>query len=215
MKLAELSVRRPVTSLMMILIIVVLGWISLSRLPIDLYPDIEVPVIGVITTYPDAGPFEVENLVTRPMESVMGTVNNVKNISSISSRGSSIVIAEFDWGINMDFASLDVREKVDQVRSFLPDEAEAPIVVKFDPGTMPAMQLVLKGNRPAHELRYVAEDTVKNRLERLEGVASVDISGGQEREIRVVLHPGLLAAHGISIDTVSQALMMASLILPA
>jgi HAE1 family hydrophobic/amphiphilic exporter-1 len=215
MKLAELSVRRPVTSLMMILIIVVLGWISLSRLPIDLYPDIEVPVIGVITTYPDAGPFEVENLVTRPMESVMGTVNNVKNISSISSRGSSIVIAEFDWGINMDFASLDVREKVDQVRSFLPDEAEAPIVVKFDPGTMPAMQLVLKGNRPAHELRYVAEDTVKNRLERLEGVASVDISGGQEREIRVVLHPGLLAAHGISIDTVSQALMMASLNLPA
>ncbi len=215
MKLAEFAVRRPVTILMLMAIIAVLGWISLSRLPIDLYPDIEVPVIGVITTYPDAGPFEVENLVTRPMESAMATVNNVKNISSISSRSSSIVIAEFDWGINMDFASLDVREKVDQVRSYLPDEADAPLVVKFDPGTMPIMQLVLKGDRPAHELRYIAEDTVKNRLERLEGVASVDVTGGQEREIRVVLHPGLLAAHGISIDTVSQALRMASLNLPA
>ena len=215
MKLAEFAVKRPVTILMLMAIIVVLGWISLSRLPIDLYPDIEVPVIGVITTYPDAGPFEVENLVTRPMESAMATVNNVKNISSISSRSSSIVIAEFDWGINMDFASLDVREKVDQVRSYLPDEADAPLVVKFDPGTMPIMQLVLKGDRPAHELRYIAEDTVKNRLERLEGVASVDVTGGQEREIRVVLHPGLLAAHGISIDTVSQALRAASLNLPA
>ncbi|NLA58087.1 MAG: efflux RND transporter permease subunit [Firmicutes bacterium] len=215
MKLAELAVRRPVTSLMIMGIIVVLGWISLSRLPIDLYPDIEVPVIGVITTYPDAGPFEVENLVTRPMESALATVNNVKSISSVSSRGSSMVIAEFDWGINMDFASLDVREKVDQVRSFLPDEAEAPLVVKFDPGAMPIMQLVLKGNRPAYELRYIAEDTVVNRLERLEGVASVGVTGGQEREIRVVLHPGLLATHGISIDTVSQMLRAASLNLPA
>ncbi|HHV93430.1 MAG TPA: efflux RND transporter permease subunit [Firmicutes bacterium] len=215
MKLAALAVKRPVTSLMMMAIIVLLGWISLSRLPIDLFPDIEVPVIGVLTTYPDAGPFEVENLVTRPMEAALATVNNVKNITSFSSRGSSTVIAEFDWGINMDFASLDVREKVDQVRGYLPDEAGAPIVIKYDPGAMPVMQLVLKGSRPAYELRYIAEDTVKSRLERLDGVASVDITGGQEREIRVVLHPGLLAAHGISIDTVSQALRAASLNLPA
>ena len=111
MKLAALAVKRPVTSLMMMAIIVVLGWISLSRLPVDLFPDIEVPVIGVLTTYPDAGPFEVENLVTRPMEAALATVNNVKNITSFSSRGSSTVIAEFDWGINMDFASLDVRKR--------------------------------------------------------------------------------------------------------
>lgn len=215
MRLARLAVRRPVTILMAMAIVVVLGWISLSRLPIDLFPDIEAPIMAVITSYPDAGPYEVENLVSRPIEEVMAAVNNVKNISSYSAKGMSIVIAEFNWGINKDFASLDVREKIDQVKGFIPDEAQTPMVVKFDPGIMPIMQLVLKGDRPSHELTYIAEHTVKNRLERLEGVASVGVSGGQNREIRIVLHPGLLAAHGVSIDSVSQSLRMASLNLPA
>ena len=215
MKLARLAVRRPVTILMAVAIVVVLGWISLSRLPIDLFPDIEAPVIAIITSYPDAGPYEVENLVSRPIEEVMGAVNNIKNISSISSKGTSIVVAEFVWGIDMNFASLDVREKIDQVKHFLPDEAGAPMVVKFDPMIMPIMQLVINGSRPSHELRYIAEHTVKNRLERLEGVAQVSVSGGESREIRVVLHPGLLAAHGVSIDAVSQSLRMASMNLPA
>ena len=215
MKLARLAVRRPVTILMAVAIVIVLGWISLSRLPIDLFPDIEAPVIAIITTYPDAGPYEVENLVSRPIEEVLGAVNNVTNISSYSTKGASIVIAEFNWGIDMNFASLDVREKVDQVKNYIPDEAEAPMVVKFDPMIIPIMQLVLNGDRPSHELRYIADHTVKNRLERLEGVASVSVSGGQTREIRVVLHPGLLAAHGVSMDAVSQSLRMASLNLPA
>ncbi|NMB47101.1 MAG: efflux RND transporter permease subunit [Firmicutes bacterium] len=215
MKLARFAVRRPVTILMAVAIVIVLGWISLSRLPIDLFPDIEAPVIAIMTSYPDAGPYEVENLVSRPMEEVLGAVNNVTNISSYSTKGLSIVIAEFNWGINMDFASLDVREKIDQVKNYIPDEAEAPLVVKFDPTIIPIMQLVLKGDRPSHELRYVAEHTVKNRLERLEGVASVSVSGGQTREIRIVLHPGLMAAHGVSIDAVSQSLRMASMNLPA
>ena len=215
MKLARLAVKRPVTILMAVAIIVVLGWISLSRLPIDLFPDIEAPVIAIITSYPDAGPYEVENLVSRPIEEVLGAVNNVKNISSYSTKGVSIVIAEFNWGIDMNFASLDVREKIDQVKNYVPDEAEAPMVVKFDPMIIPIMQLVLNGDRPAHELRYIADHTVKSRLECLEGVASVSVSGGQTREIRVVLHPGLLAAHGVSIDAVSQSLRMASLNLPA
>ena len=215
MNLPRLAVRRPVTILMLVAILIVLGWVSLSRLPIDLFPDIEVPVLAIITTYPDAGPYEVESLITRPVEEVMGTVNNVKSVTSYSSKGASIVIAEFEWSIDMDFASLEAREKIDQVKHFIPDEAEAPMVVKFDPMAIPIMQLVLNGDRPAHELRYIAEHTVKNRLERLEGVASVSVSGGQEREIRIVLHPGLLATHGVSIDAVSQALRMASLNLPA
>lgn len=215
MKLAAMAVRRPVTILMMVAIVLVLGWVSLSRLPIDLFPSIEVPVIAVITSYPDAGPYEVESLVTRPMEEALGAVNNIKSVSSISGKGSSIVVAEFDWGIDMNFAALDVREKIDQAKFFMPDEAENPLVVKFDPMAIPVMQLVLNGERPEHELRYIAEHTIKNRLERLEGVASVSVSGGQEREIRIVLHPGLLAAHGVSIDAVSQMIRMSSMNLPA
>ena len=215
MKLAQIAVRRPVTILMVVAIVMVLGWVSLSRLPIDLFPNIEVPIIAIITSYPDAGPYEVETLVSRPMEEALGAVNNVKSVSSISGKGSSIVVAEFGWGIDMNFAALDVREKVDQAKYFIPDEAESPMVVKFDPMAMPVMQLVLNGERPAHELRYIAEHTIKNRLERLEGVASVSVAGGQDREIRIVLHPGLLATHGVSIDAVSQTIRMSSLNLPA
>ncbi|NMB24978.1 MAG: efflux RND transporter permease subunit [Firmicutes bacterium] len=215
MKLAAMAVRRPVTILMMVAIVLVLGWVSLSRLPIDLFPSIEVPVVAIITSYPDAGPYEVESLVSRPMEEALGAVNNIKSVSSISGKGSSIVVAEFDWGIDMNFAALDVREKIDQAKFFMPDEAENPMVVKFDPMAMPVMQLVLNGARPEHELRYIAEHTIKNRLERLEGVASVSVSGGQEREIRIVLHPGLLAAHGVSIDAVSQMIRASSMNLPA
>ncbi|NLJ86627.1 MAG: efflux RND transporter permease subunit, partial [Firmicutes bacterium] len=156
MNLPRLAVRRPVTILMLVAILIVLGWVSLSRLPIDLFPDIEVPVLAIITTYPDAGPYEVESLITRPVEEVMGTVNNVKSVTSYSSKGASIVIAEFEWSIDMDFASLEAREKIDQVKHFIPDEAEAPMVVKFDPMAIPIMQLVLNGDRPAHELRYIA-----------------------------------------------------------
>ena len=215
MKLAALAVRRPVTILMMVAIVLVLGWVSLTRLPIDLFPDIEVPIVAVVTGYTDAGPHEVENLVSRPMEEALGAVNNVKSITSLSGMGSSIVLAEFDWGIDMNFAALEVREKIDQVKAFIPDEADNPMVVKFDPTSMPVMQLVLNGDRSDHEIRYIAEHTIKNRLERIEGVASVSVSGGQEREIRVVLHPGLLAAHGVSIDTVGQMIRASSLNLPA
>lgn len=215
MKLPRIAVRRPVTVLMGVAMILVLGLISLNRLPIDLFPEIEPPVLAIITEYPDAGPHEVENLVSRPIEEVLGTVNNIKSVSSVSRKGSSIVIAEFNWGIDMDFAALDVREKVDLVKDFLPDESEAPMVVKFDPTSMPIMQLVLNGDRSPYELRYIADHTLKSRLERLEGVASVNVSGGQEREIRVVLHPGLLEAHGVSLTAVSNALRAANLNLPA
>lgn len=215
MKLPRLAVSRPVTMLMGMGIIIILGIISLTQLPIDLLPNIEAPVIAVITNYSDAGPYEVENFVTRPIEESLGSVNNITNVSSTSSRGQSVVIAQFDWGIDMDFASLDVREMVDLVRPSLPDGVDSPMIMKFDPTAMALMQLVLVGSDDLNELRQIADDQVKNRLERLEGVASVSVSGGYEREIQVNLHPGLLRTYGVSIDSVTQALSMANLNLPA
>ncbi|NLV92731.1 MAG: efflux RND transporter permease subunit, partial [Firmicutes bacterium] len=215
MRLPHLAVRRPVTIWMGILIIVILGVVSVSRLPIELLPSIEVPVLAVVTTYEGAGPFEVETMISRPLEEVMGAVNGITNIASTSSRGTSVVTLEFDWDTDMDMASLDVREKVDLIKGVLPEDADSPIVMKFSLDSMPVMQLVLHGDRPGHELRRIAEQVIKNRLERLDGVASVEVSGGQGREIQVILHPGLLQTYGISVTSVVQALQAANLNLPA
>ncbi len=200
---------------MAVLIVVILGFVSLTRLPIDLFPNIEAPVMAIITTYQDAGPYEIENMVSRPLEETLGAVNGVTNITSVSSKGSSAVVLEFEWGTDMDMIALDVREKVDLIKDYLPDDAGAPMVVKFDPQSMPIMQLVLNADKPAHELRRIADDVIKNRLERLDGVASVNVSGGQEREVQVVVHPGLLQRYGISVNTVVQSLQGANLNLPA
>ncbi len=215
MKLSALAVQRPVTVLMFVMILILLGSISLSRLPIDLLPDIEAPVIAVQTSYDDAGPFEVENFVTRPIEEALASVDRVSSISSTSRRGSSTVVAQFDWGIDMDFASLDVRERVDLVRDLLPDGVGSPMIVKFDPTDMPIMELVVTGDASLAELRYAADNVVQSRLERLEGVASVNVSGGQEREIQVDLHPGRMQTHGVSMDSIVQTLQASNLNLPA
>lgn len=213
MKLPHFAVNRPVTVIMGVCIILVLGFVSLSRLPLDMLPDIEVPVIAVMTNYSNAGPHEVENLVSRPIEESLGGINNIRSVSSVSRRGSSQVIAEFEWGVDMDFAALDVRERIDLVRDMLPDDADSPMIFKFDPGATPVMQLVLGGDRTPYELRRQAE-SLKSELERLDGVASVEVSGGQEREIQVVLHPGLLQSAGVSVDAIANGLRGANLNLP-
>ncbi len=214
MSLPKLAVNRRVTVIMGVAMTLLLGYVSLTRLPIDLLPNIEAPILAVSTNYSNAGPYEVENLVSRPLEEALGGVNNIKSVRSVSSRGNSVVIAEFDWGIDMNFVALDVRERIDMVKDFLPDEADSPIIAKFDPSASPIMQLVLRGDTSAFALRQRA-DELKSQFERLEGVASVNVSGGQEREIKVILHPGLLQAAGVSMDTISQALRFGNLNLPA
>lgn len=197
-----------------VMAILVLGFVSLSRLPLDLLPNIEAPIVVVSTNYQNAGPREVENLVSKLVEEAMSSVSNVKRIRSISSRGNSVVIAEFDWGLDMDFVALDVREKVDLIKDYLPADADSPIIAKFDPNADPIMQLILRGDKSSAELRQAAED-LKSRFERIEGVGSVSVTGGLEREIKVKLHPGLMQAAGVSIETVSQILAYSNLNLPA
>lgn len=197
-----------------VMAILVLGFVSLSRLPLDLLPNIEAPILVVSTNYQNAGPYEVENLLSKTVEEALGSVSNIKSIRSVSSRGNSLVIAEFDWGIDMDFVALDVREKIDMIKDFLPDDADKPVIAKFNPNAEPIIQLVLRGDKTGSELRSKAED-LKSQFERIEGVGSVNVSGGLEREIKVILHPGLMQTSGITIDTVSQMLAYSNLNLPA
>lgn len=215
MSLARFSVHRPVTILMGILAFFSLGIMSWIGLKIDLFPDITFPVVAVITVYPGAGPEEVEEYVTRPIEEQCGLVKNLKHISSTSNEGLSMVILEFNWGTNMDAASFDTREKVDQVIQQLPDDAERPFLVKLDPQTVfPIMTLTVTGLNDMQELRKFTEDVIQPDLEKVDGVAAVDVFGGLQREIQVLLDRDRLAAYNLSVGDIQQAIEAENLNLP-
>jgi HAE1 family hydrophobic/amphiphilic exporter-1 len=214
MKISDLAIKRPVAMLMVILVIVVLGVVSFSRLSIDLLPDIKVPVAIVLTTYGGSGPQEIESMITRPLEEVVGTISNIKTITSMSSEGTSMVVAEFNWGTDMDFATLQMREKVDLIKRFLPEGGEQPQIIKIDPSMMPVLQIGVTGGEDRAALKRYAEDVIKSRLERIEGVASVSIGGGLDRQILIEVNPQELQSYGLSMGQIAQALSMENMNLP-
>ena len=183
MSLIERSTRRPVTVFIFALAGVVFGWVSLSRLATDLLPDISYPSLAVRTTFDGAAPIEVESLITRPIENAVGVVNGVVRVSSSSRIDLSEVTLEFSWGTDMDLAGLEVRERLDVLD--LPDDADAPLLLKYDPSLDPIVRLGISGNSDLGYLRLLAEEDVKRALERIEGVAGVVVSGGLEEEIQV------------------------------
>ncbi len=208
------SLQHPVPTIVFFLVAMVMGFVSLTRLSIDLLPAMEIPLAVVSTRYEGAGPQEVESLVSRPLEDIMGTVAGVTKVRSSNSEGQSLVIVEFDYGTNMDLATLAMREKVDQVKGFFPDGVESSNVFKIDPQAMPVLTVGLTGEEDLVALKRLAEDVIKPRLERVDGVASVTINGGTEREIQVIVDPGRLQAAGLSINQVAQALAYENLNLP-
>ncbi|WP_374711501.1 efflux RND transporter permease subunit [Symbiobacterium terraclitae] len=212
--LIRFSIHHPVPTVVFYLIAAVVGLVSLTRLSLDLYPAMEFPLAVVATSYEGAGPEEVEAHVSRPIEEVMGTVPGVTAVSSSSSEGQSLVIVEFDYGTDMDQATLSIREKVDQVKGYLPDGVDAPMVFKIDPSALPVLTIGLAGSEDLAELKALAEERIKPRLERLDGVASVTVNGGIEREIQVVVDPARLQAHGLSMTNVAQVLAYENLNLP-
>lgn len=214
MNIAALSVKRPVTTIMVVLIVILLGVVSFTKIPIDLYPNIEVPIAIVNTSYPNVGPEEIETLVTRPLEEVVGTVSNIDSIQSITREGSSIVIIRFKFGTNMDFAALDVREKVDLVKGFLPDGASEPMVLQIDINAQAIIQMSLSGADIA-TLQQYAEDVVKPSIERVEGVASVSISGGYQNYVSITLDTEKLNGYGLTIDQLAGILAAENINLPA
>lgn len=199
---------------MLVLIVVLIGAISLTELPIDLFPEFEVPVAIVVTSYSGTGPQEMENLITRQIEGAISTVANIDTVSSISSEGSSIVIAQFNFGVDMDMAALEMREKVDMVKGILPEESEEPMVMKIDPNAMPIVQISLSTEGDLAGLQDLAEDTFSQRFERIDGVASVDIYGGFSREVEIAVNQNELANYGLSSSQLAQLLSASNLSLP-
>ncbi len=215
MNLSRFSVHRPIFTIMVVLIVIILGGVSLSRLPIDLMPDITFPRLSVSTTYENASPEEMEELVTRPIEEAMRAVPGVEEVSSISSEGSSNVRVTFTWGTDLDAASNDVRDRLDRVIPRLPDDADRPRLRKFDLASFPVLILGASSRLDQVELRRIIDDQVKYRLERVPGVAAVDIWGGLDREIHVNINPDKIKALGLSLTDVLDRVRAGNVNLPA
>ena len=214
MKLAELSVRRPVTTAMIYLAVIVLGLMSLSLLGLDLMPKIEVPAVSVMTAYEGAGPEEIETLLTKPIEDVLSTISGVDEVSSVSKEGLSAVTLKFKWGENMNESLNDIREKLDSIRKMLPDEADNPIIFKFDFDMMPIMIVAVTAKESYPNLQKIVDKQIVDPLKRVNGVAAATAHGGLERQIRVDIDSGKLAAYNLSVAQIQAVLAAQNASLP-
>jgi len=204
--LTRFAIRHPVAVAMAAIALISTGAVSVSRLPVDLMPAIDFPSISVVTSYTDVAPEEMESLITRPIEQSVATIEGVSELEARSSEGRSQVSLRFPWGSSLDTAMNDVRANVERVRGRLPEDADVPVVYKFDISATPVMYLSLEGDRPPKEMRAFAEEVVQVRLEQVTGVARVDVRGGQRREYQVELDAGKLTEMRIGPTMVIEAL---------
>ncbi|SES87588.1 hydrophobic/amphiphilic exporter-1, HAE1 family [Oceanobacillus limi] len=205
MKLVNTSVKRPVGVIMVVLAVIALGVVSLRGLAVDLFPKIDLPIAVIATSYDDAAPQEVENLVSRPIESAISSVEGIDTIQSQSQSGASLVVMMFNNGVDLDQALLDVRERVDQTKGFLPESAGEPNIMRFNPDQMPVMWVSITG-KDAAALTEIADDQIVPYFERQGGVASVTVEGAKTREIQLVLDQSKMQQYGVNPQEITQAL---------
>jgi HAE1 family hydrophobic/amphiphilic exporter-1 len=206
MGLTRVAIARPVFMLMVISAMVILGLVSFFRLNQELYPSINIPIVSVVTSYAGAGPEDVERLVTQPVEDTVSGIANVDVVSSTSREGLSQVTVTFTDAADLNSAAVDVERRVGAIRSALPADAQSPSVLKLDTAAIPVLSMALTGDAPAARLFQIATDEIKPRLETRNGVASVDVQGGLQREVQVRVDPARLKAYGLTLDQVNQAL---------
>jgi hydrophobic/amphiphilic exporter-1 (mainly G- bacteria), HAE1 family len=214
MSIPRLAIHRPVTMFMISGIVVLLGAISLTRLPVDLMPEFEQPTISVNVNYPGVGPLEMEELVTRPIEQTVSAVAGLERVESSSQEGSSRVRLNFSFGTDMSEAVDEVRTRIDRVRGRLPENAEPPTIYKADVNAFPIIQLAVEGDFDPVTLREIAQNELSPRLERVNGVAAVNVNGGLRRQIHVELSKEKITALNLSVDRVVQLLRQENQNLP-
>lgn len=196
------AVKRPIMTTLCFVAVLIMGLFSLSKLPIDLYPDIETNTIMVMTTYQGASAQDIEQNVTRPLENVLNSVSNLKHISSKSRENISVITLEFEYGYDIDVLTNDVRDKLDMVESQLPDDAENPIIFKFSTDMIPIMLLSVQADQSMPGLYKILDESVANPLARVPGVGSVSISGAPKREIHIYVDPARLEAYNLTIEAI-------------
>ncbi|MCL2184283.1 MAG: efflux RND transporter permease subunit [Treponema sp.] len=205
MSMVKSVVARPTTIFVIFVLLIGLGIFAMVNLPIDLYPEINPPIMAVYTSYSGAGPEEVERSVTRFLEATLSSASGLEKISSTSSKGSSLVIMEFTYGTDMSDASNSIRDLLDRIRNYLPSGSDTPMIFKFDPSMIPIMGLMVTSDRRTpEELREISEDTIVPRIEQTPGIATASVDGGREKIIRVEIPQSRLEAYGITITQLQQ-----------
>ena len=203
MSLYSSSVKRPVTTILVFVALIVLGLFSLRNLPIDLFPDIETNTIMVMTTYSGTSAADIEQNVTRTLENTLNSVEHLKHITSSSKENVSIITLEFEYGYDIDALTNDVRDKLDMVSSFMPDDANTPIIFKFSSDMIPIVLLSAQADKSLPGLYKILDENVANPLARVDGVGSVSIAGAPKREVHVYLDPLRMEAYNLSVETVA------------
>ncbi len=203
MSLYGASVKRPIMTTLCFVTVIILGLFSLAKLPIDLYPDIDTNTLMVITMYPGASAEDIEQNVTKPLENSLNSVEHLKHITSNSRENTSVITLEFEYGYDIDVLTNDVRDKLDMVKSMLPDDSENPIIFKFSTDMIPICLLSVQAKESMPGLYKILDDAVANPLARVDGVGTVSISGAPKREVHVYCDPARLEAYNLSVEQIS------------
>jgi HAE1 family hydrophobic/amphiphilic exporter-1 len=215
MGIAKKIVNRPVLGIVIFGLVAVVALYLVSGVAVDMFPEIDMPILMVSTSYSGAGPETVEKSVTKSLESSLVNIGGLSSITSTSAEGQSVIVLEFNYGVNLDNKTNDVRDRLDRVRRLLPDEAGTPIIMQFDPSAMPIMRIAVRGDRGQNELRSLATELVQDRLEQIDGVAAASVMGGQDGIVKVELSQNRLEAYGLSITGIARTLAAANLELGA
>ena len=215
MWLTKLAISRRVTISMLIVGLVIMGFVGLSKMPWDLNPKVDFPMVSVTIPYPGASPQEIEQRVVKPLEDQVSVINNVDRVQSESQENVGSITIRFRYGTKVDVAAADVRDALDRTKGQFPDEVKAPSIYKLDIGSMPVVTLGIMGNRPPRDLRTMVEDVIKPVLGQVPGVAAISVSGGQEREIQIVADRDRLDAAHISIAELANQLRSQNLDVPS
>ncbi len=213
MKLTDTAIRRPITTILVSVVLILLGGVSLTRMPVDVFPQVTLPTMVIVTPYPGAGPQEVEAEITKLIEQRVGTISNLKEISSRSLENISIIQLQFEWGTNLDAVASDVRDRLDMAIAQLPAAASRPFVLKLDASLMPVLQIALAGDIDPLTLRDAADD-LADGLQRVPGVATVMVAGGTKRQLQINIDQEKLTAAGITIDAINLAIKAQNLNYP-
>ncbi|HLP71655.1 MAG TPA: efflux RND transporter permease subunit, partial [Bacteroidales bacterium] len=215
MSIYSASVKRPVTTILVFAALIVMGLYSLVQLPVDLYPEMELPYVVVMTTYPGASASDIESNVTRPLEDALNSVNKLKEMTSTSSDGSSVIFMEFNYGTNLDEASNDIRSSLNFIERFLPEGSERPTIMKFSTSMMPIIFYTITAKESYAGLEKILDEKIVNPLNRIDGVGTVALAGVPGRKIYIDVDPRKMEAYNLTVEQIGNVIRMENMNLPA
>ncbi|HNY14734.1 MAG TPA: efflux RND transporter permease subunit, partial [Bacteroidales bacterium] len=215
MSIYSTSVKRPVTTILIFVALVVMGLYSLTQLPVDLYPEMELPFIGVVTSYPGASASDIETNVTRPVEDALNSVSNLKEMTSTSSDGVSAVFMNFEYGTDLDEASNDIRSSLGFIENYLPEDSEKPTIMKFNSSMMPIVFYAITAKESYIGLEKILDEKIVNPLNRIEGVGSVNLAGVPGSKVYIDVDPLKMEAYNLSVEQIGNVLRAENLNMPA